>query len=338
MEGTVWKQAALPIRHGGLGLRNLTNLALPCYISSLHKTQDLVKQLLPPLMQQIQTPLSTAKALLSIKYPNLEAPTGDSISQQKAWDDAVCSQEFNNLINSGHQVDSARLLAAASPHSGAWLHALPLPQLGLNLDNDTVRTAVALRIGSPICQEHKCRCGQRVDRLGHHGLGCLKSAGRWPRHAHINDVIKRSLATAGIPSILEPAGLNASNSIRPDGITVFPFSQGKSLCWDATVSDTFCKSSVIASAISPGSAANKAEERKNNHYQTLTDRYRFTPISLETTGVYGKDTEKFVTELGRRLKRTTGDPREAMWLRQRLSVAIVRGNAASILATGQFTT
>ena len=112
------------------------------------------------------------------------------------------------------------------------------------------------------------------------------------------------------------------------------------LSWDATstVSDTFCKTSVIDSAISPGSAANNAENRKIQHYQSITQQYRFTPISLETTGVYGKQTEKFIKELGKRMRGTTGDPREAMWLRQRLSMAIVRGNAASILATGQFNT
>ena len=190
----------------------------------------------------------------------------------------------------------------------------------------------------PCALDHRYVKNTSVDKLGHHGLACLKSAGRRPQHAHINEVIKRSLATAGIPSILEPVGLNLSNGIRPDGVTVFPFSHGKSLSWDATVSDTFCKTSIIASAISPGSAANNAEDRKVHHYESITDRYRFTPISLETTGVYGKLTEKFIRELGRRLRRTTGDPREAMWLRQRLSIAIVRGNAASILATGQFST
>ena len=123
---------------------------------------------------------------------------------------------------------------------------------------------------------------------------------------------------------------------RPDGITVFPFSEGKSLCWDATVSDTYCNSHLISSAHTPRTAANKAEEKKIAHYQRLQGQYRFTPISLETTGVYGKATEKFISELGRRLMRATGDPREASWLRQRLSIAITRGNAASIKATGLF--
>ena len=175
-----------------------------------------------------------------------------------------------------------------------------------------------------------------VDKRGLHGLSCQKSAGRLPRHAHINDIVKRALATAGIPAILEPVGLDRGDGKRPDGISVFPFSEGKSLCWDATVSDTFCQTALLSSAHSPGSAANRAEDRKIAHYQSLQSQYRFTPISMETTGAYGKLTEKFVSELGRRLRGATGDPREASWLRQRLSLAIVRGNAISITGTGQF--
>ena len=257
--------------------------------------------------------------------------------QQKAWDNAVSTSEFSNLLNSAHQVDAARLHAAASPHSGAWLHALPLSKLGLHLDNNSIQIAVALRLGAQICQEHKCRCGKKVDSLGHHGLSCLKSAGRLPRHAHINDIIKRSLAAAGIPSILEPAGLDRGNGKRPDGITVFPYQQGKSLCWDATVSDTFSKTAINSSAHTPGSAANAAEDRKIAHYSNLMNDYHFTPISFETTGVSGKLTETFIRELGKKIRRNTGNIKEAQYLRQRLSLAIVRGNAASIMATGQFT-
>ena len=80
--------------------------------------------------------------------------------------------------------------------------------------------------------------------LGLHGLSFQRSAGRLPRHSSLNDIIKRSLKQAGVPSWLEPVGLDRGDGRRPDGITVFPFSNGKSLTWDATCSDTFCKSNI----------------------------------------------------------------------------------------------
>ena len=87
-----------------------------------------------------------------------------------------------------------------------------------------------------------------VDRLGHHRLFCRYSAERLPRHANLNDVVKRALAVAGIPSWLEPVGLDRGDGRRPDGVTVFPYSRGRALCWDATCIDTFSQASLIASA------------------------------------------------------------------------------------------
>ena len=276
------------------------------------------------------------ETMLKRDHPNMVMPAPDKRDSQREWDDAVSKSEFTDLLNSAHQIDQARLLAAASPHTGSWIQALPLPQLGLNLGDEPTRIAVSLRLGTPICEPHRCRCGQRVNEYGRHGLSCKFSAGRNPRHTAINDIVKRALATAGIPAVLELVGLDKSSSRRPDGVSVFPFSQGKCLSWDATVSDTFAKTALMDSAASAGSAARKAEERKIRHYQALEEQYRFTPISLETTGVYGNKTETFIQELGRRMRGNTGDVRQTQWLRQRLSIAIARGNASSILATGNF--
>ncbi len=63
-------------------------------------------------------------------------------------------------------------------------------------------------------------CGAEVSSLGLHGLCCRKSEGRHSRHASLNDIIKRSLSTAGIPSRLEPPGLSCSDGQRPDGMTL----------------------------------------------------------------------------------------------------------------------
>ena len=46
--GEAWRQAALPVRHGGLGVRCVSDLALPCFISSLQSSRDLVEEILQP--------------------------------------------------------------------------------------------------------------------------------------------------------------------------------------------------------------------------------------------------------------------------------------------------
>ena len=69
----------------------------------------------------------------------------------------------------------AILLTAAAPHSGDWLHAIPIAACGLLLNDDAVRVAVALRLGCTVCEQHNCRCGAVVDQLGLHAFSCKSS-------------------------------------------------------------------------------------------------------------------------------------------------------------------
>merc|ERR1712212_170640 len=196
-------------------------------------------------------------------------PEGEAASSQKAWSDLAAESTKGRLIGRANQVHRARLLAACSAHTAAWTQAVPVPSLGLHLDSETVRVAVSLRLGTPVSQPHRCRCGKQFDPLGHHGLACKYSSGRLARHANFNDVVKRALASAGMPSWLEPVGLNRGDGRRPDGITVFPFSGGQSLCWDATCVDTFCATAIADTACRPGAAADAGEECKRRHYSGL---------------------------------------------------------------------
>ena len=171
---------------------------------------------------------------------------------------------------------------------------------------------MALQTGSKICENHKCKCGRNADQYGYHLLSCQFNEGRHPRHAALNDIICRALKSAGLFSILEPVGLNRSDGKRPDGISVFPFSHGKSLCWDATCVNTFCESAVNGSAVEAGYAASKAENTKRNKYSLIGNRYRFEPVAVETSGVFGSSTRNIVNVIGRRISEKTGEKRESM--------------------------
>ena len=119
--------------------------------------------------------------------------------------------------------------------------------------------------------------------------------------------MKRALASAGVPSVLEPVGLDRGDGRRPDGLTLFPYTQGKSLIWDATCTDTYAGDSIVACAADPGAAARAAEARKRRRYEDLAQRYRFEPLAVETTGVLGPAFANFITDLGRRVAVATGD-------------------------------
>ena len=111
------------------------------------------------------------------------------------------------------------------------------------MSNSTIRIAIGLRVGAPICQPHTCcHCGKDVDQFSHHGLCCRASQGRSSRPNALNDIINRSLAAVKIPSRLEPSVLLRSDGNRPDGVTMIPWSEGKFLVWNFTCVDTLCES------------------------------------------------------------------------------------------------
>ena len=70
----------------------------------------------------------------------------------------MASEAFRDRLLYGmDQTHRARLLAVCQPHTAAWLQAKPGSSLGLLLDSETVRIAVALRLGAPIREPHICR-------------------------------------------------------------------------------------------------------------------------------------------------------------------------------------
>ena len=65
----------------------------------------------------------------------------------------------------------------------------------------------------------------------------------------------------------------------------------------------------------------------------LSFNHLFVPVVIETTGVLGPETVSFLKELSNRLRQVTGDEDTYHHLLQRLSVAVQRGNSASVLGS-----
>jgi len=63
------------------------------------------------------------------------------------------------------------------------------PVRGLRLDDEAVRVAVGLRLGSNLCVPHQCQCGSFVTAHGLHGFICKKAPIRKSRHHALNDLV-----------------------------------------------------------------------------------------------------------------------------------------------------
>jgi len=57
------------------------------------------------------------------------------------------------------------------------------------------------------------------------------------------------------------------------------------------------------------------------------------PVAIETSGAWGKQAIGLIKEIGRRIAAITYDNRATSFFRQRLSIAVQRGNATCVFGT-----
>jgi hypothetical protein len=109
------------------------------------------------------------------------------------------------------------------------------------------------------------------------------------------------LTSIYVNSTLEPNRLSRDDGKRPDGMTLVPWIKGQPLVWDVTIVDTLADSYVLKTFEVSGFAAE------------ISSNYVFKGLAFATSG----------------------DSKSKKFLFERISLAIQRGNAASIRALFQ---
>jgi len=88
-------------------------------------------------------------------------------------------------------------------------------------------------------------------------------------------------------------------------------------------------------AITTGAAANRASVSKTAKYGALSVSHIFVPVAIETADTWGQSAIELVQEIGKRISTVIEDTRETMFLFQRLSIALQKGNAIASQSTFQ---
>ena len=122
---------------------------------------------------------------------------------QKNWTEPIFDSEIADLILRLEPKDVKRFNAFQDRFGSQWLNVIPCKNLRIKLSNQQLRIAIGFILGSKICERHKCVCGKDVTKDRWHGLSCLKKAGRFSRHSNLNALIKQSLSSTQMPSVLE---------------------------------------------------------------------------------------------------------------------------------------
>lgn len=325
------KQARLPINYGGVGIRSILDLSLPTFLSSCAGVMSLVSNILQTPVDKLTLNFWSEGIEMWCK-DHEELPENTAIQSQ--WDAILLNNTIEKHIKFDNPLDIARMKAVQNKESGAWLHAFPSKNTGMLMDDSSFRICIGLRLGCDLCREYGCKCGEIVDVKGLHPLSCFKNSGRHHRHADVNNILKRALASADIPAQLEPIGLNRSDGKRPDGVTIVPWAMGKCLVWDFTCSNTLASSYLASTKERAGAAAELAVSRKHQKYEDIKARgLHLVVFAAETMGPWCEEAKEWMKVIGKKLIKKTGEPKARFYLMQRISMSIQMGNAASILTS-----
>ncbi|KAF9794645.1 hypothetical protein SFRURICE_006862 [Spodoptera frugiperda] len=89
LDDRAWQQATLPIRMGGLGVRKISSISLPAFLSSVHSTSELVRKILSPSLASFEVPcLTDAVEAWKMACPLTDLPVHPS--SQRQWDVPLC--------------------------------------------------------------------------------------------------------------------------------------------------------------------------------------------------------------------------------------------------------
>ncbi|ESO01930.1 hypothetical protein HELRODRAFT_161132 [Helobdella robusta] len=228
---------------------------------------------------------------------------------QKEWNAPFISSSVAKLLDLNQSnFDKARIMAVKSELGSSWLKAVPNSACGTRLDDSCVRVSLGLRLGLPILTEYVCLCGANVEPLGYHGLSGRLGPGRQAPHSAMNDFLVRCFQRANIPTIKEPTGFMEEGSLRPDGYTISPWAQKRSLAWDVTFPHTMAKRYINLISQEAGAAALRAADFNKSKYAALAESKIFQPVCIETFGPTDAQTQSFLNELCSRIVEVSGDP------------------------------
>ena len=284
-----WKQAQLPFRLGGIGLRAASTTASIAFLVSCHASRPLLRKLLPSInTNAIKLPgEEEAEEAVLHKY---ELDVEDEMKQSslQAQLDSNC---YRALISGSNIRDRARLTAIAeSTETSGWLRAVPIDSLGLTMAGPEFIISLRVWLGIdifPTSPASLCACKTVIDPKGDHLLGCGYGPLRTRRHNALCNIIWHTLLQDNAQAKCEQ-GISGDTQIRPGDIYHPDFSHGQPTYFDLSVKNTFQLSSINQASTSAGAAALEGEMRKDDKYEAIVGREGavFVPLVVETLGVW----------------------------------------------------
>ena len=296
------RQAALPCRAGGMGVRRIRDHWTAAAMGSRSGLHELCKVLDPEFQWDAEGWKETATE------HNRHVAEADKVDplvrpatpvRQRELSAGILEEQLRRLYLEGDAADRARMNSLSLPHAGAWLMAPPTWEH--HIPPEQFQAVCRIRMHLPLFADGvQCRqCGQAMDARGDHIFACKMGGHRILRHNAVRDFVYSVANEAGLGPTLEPQHLVLGNKKPADLFLSTGVGESRGRAIDVTVWTPTCKSMVQGAAVAKGYTATKAEAAKRGKHQAacIAARITFTPFALETTGGFGPAASTIWTQM-----------------------------------------
>ena len=318
---------ALPVRLGGLGIRDPSTTSSESFQSSKSITAPLVTLILSQDTNESIDPDTSSIIKKEVKKRNRQRQDEQA---QVVYDQLT--PELKRCVDLSKEKGSS-----------SWLSVLPLKEHGFYLHKGEFRDALCLRYGwKPNNTPQTCNCGAQF--TVNHAMICHMGGFPTIRHNEIRDItalllteVCHNVATEPQLQPLSGESMTTRSANIDDGARTDVRARG---FWNASQDAFFDVRVVYPNASSNrstdlSSVYRRHEQAKKREYgQRIREVERgvFTPLVFSTTGGMGREASTFYKRLADMIAQKRQHPYPAVmgWLRCRLSFASLRASIMCI--------
>ena len=311
---------SLPAKKGGLAIPIFSALAVREYSNSRKITASITNR---------------------IKQQNTNAVVDDTntIETRKAITKSRNDEEASLLNRLRENMTVEKLRAndlSCLKGASSWLTPYPLKRDNLLLNKREFTDAVRLRYRWQLKYlPAKCACGKQftVD----HAMSCAKGGFIHQRHDDVRDMLAHVLNDVCNDVQTEPhlqpltgenlpANANTTEEARLDIRARSFWQRGQLAFFDVKVFNPYAKSHLTKRLEKAFEASENEKKRKYNQRIIEVEHGSFSPIVVTPYGGSGRETDKFLQELAKKLaaKMDLDNSRMIQWLRTKLSFTLLR--------------
>ena len=312
---------SLPVRSGGLGIRDAVESADVAYHASKESTAKIVSAIKGAEEFSVQK----HRGAIAESHARLRA-------EQKERNQVKLEKAMENM-----DVKKQRTVRrAVDGKNSNWLSVMPIARHQFDLSAAEFRDALAIRYSRPLLRmPANCDgCGAPFDLT--HALDCKKGGLVTQRHNEVRDALGDIAGMAYREVIREPIVRDANDSA---GIPALVADLGVRGVWqpqaealfDVRVVDTDAQSYSQRAVTAVLSSAEREKKRKYAHAAEARHA-SFTPFVLSIDGLLAREAQFVVRRFADKLSTKWGKPYGKVmdWVRTRLSFATLRATSRCV--------